>query len=100
MRPAELIRLSTGIENQIDSSGDLKPLPGKDSALFSISHRQTGDIRFFRYDLQGSVRGQIEALDPEVALKSHKAVRQILARYISCVSVSAGKGYHFAHSPS
>lgn len=100
LKPTKLIRLSIGIENQIDSSGDLKPVPGKDSALFSISHHETGYIKFFRYDLPFDVRRQIEALDPEVALKSHKAVRQILVQYTSCDSAFTGKGYYFAHSPS
>ena len=100
LKPIELIRLSIGIENQIDSSGDLKPVQGKDSAIFSISRHQTGHIKFFRYDLPFGVRRQIEALEPEVALKGHKAVCQILAQYTSCDSVFAGKGYYFAHSPS
>ena len=100
MKPTELIRLSIGIENQVDSSGDLKPLPGKDSALFSISHHQTGYSVFFRYDLPLDVRCEIEALDPEVALKDHEVVRQILARHVPCDSVFAGKGYYFAHLPS
>ena len=100
MKPTELIRLSIGIENQVDSSGDLRPMPGKDSALFAISHHQTGYTVFFRYDLPPDVRRQIKALDPEVALKDHKVVRQILARHVPCDSVFAGKGYYFAHLPS
>ena len=88
MKPTELIRLSIGIENQIDSSGDLKPVPGKDSALFSISHHQTGHIEFFRYDLPFDVRRQIVALDPEVALKDHSKIPS--ARL--CTSGSGGVG--------
>ena len=99
LKAAELARLSIGIENQIDSSGDLKPVPGNDSTIFSISRHQTGHIQFFRYDLPIDVRRQIETLDPEVALTGHKTVCQILAQYSSCDSVFAGKGYYFAHSP-
>jgi len=55
---------------------------------------------FYRYDLPPDARRQIEALDPEVALKDHGTVRQILARYAPCDSVFAGKGYYFAHLPS
>ena len=100
MNPTELIVLSIEIENQIDASGDLRPLPGKDSALFSISRHQSGYVRFYRYDLARNVRRQIEALDPEVALQDHKVVRGILAQYALCDTVFAGKGYHFAHPPS
>lgn len=74
LKSTELIRLSIGIENEVDSSGDLRPVPGKDSALFSISHHQTGYSAFFRYDLPLDIRRQIEALDPEVALKDHDKV--------------------------
>ena len=100
LKPIELIRLSIGIENQIDSNGDLRPLPGKDSVLFSISQHQNGYTVFFRYDLPPDVRRQIEALDPEAALKDHETVRYVLAQYTPCHSAFAGKGYYFAHFPS
>lgn len=100
MDPTELTRLSIGIENQIDASGDLRPLPGKDSALFSISRHQAGCAKFFRHDLPRNVRRQIAALDPEAALQDHEAVRRILARFAPCDTVFAGKGYYFAHLPS
>ena len=100
MKPPELIRLSIGIENRVDPSGDLRPVPGKNSALFSISRHQNGYIRFFRYDLPTAVRHQIEVLQPEMALQDHNIVRQILGRHTPCDSVFAGKGYYFAHLPS
>ena len=100
MKPPELIRLSIGIENRVDSSEDLRPVPGENSALFSISRHRNGYIRFFRYDLPSDVRHQIEALRPEIALQEHNTVRQILGRHSPCDSVFAGKGYYFAHLPS
>jgi GNAT superfamily N-acetyltransferase len=100
LKATKLIRLSIGIENLIDSSGDLRALPGKDSALFSISHHQTGYSVFFRYDLPPDVRRQIDTLDPEVALKDHETAQQILVQHTLCDSVFAGKGYYFAHLPS
>jgi hypothetical protein len=98
--PVELVALNIQIENETDANGDLRPLPGKESTLFTISHHPGGHIRFYRYDLPHHIRRQIEALDPETALRDHAAVRQILDRYVPCDTVFAGKGYHFARVPS
>jgi GNAT superfamily N-acetyltransferase len=98
--PTELIALNIEIENQIDASGDLRPLPGKESALFTISRHAGGHTSFYRHDLPHHIRRQIEALDPETALQDHEAVRRILGRYAPCDAVFAGKGYHFARVPS
>jgi GNAT superfamily N-acetyltransferase len=95
--PAELIQLSLEIENRIDPSGDLQPIPGKDSALFTISRYKSGYVKFFRYDIPSGIRRQIEVLDPEVALGDLGAVRLILAQHTSCDSAFAGKGYYFTH---
>jgi GNAT superfamily N-acetyltransferase len=100
MKPTELVRLSIGIENRVDANGDLWPLPGQASALFSISHHQAGYTRFYRYDLPPDVRCEIAALDPEVALQDHTVVRRILARHVPCDSAFAGQGCYFAHRPS
>jgi hypothetical protein len=100
LRATELIRLSIGIENQVDASGDLRPLLGKASALYSISRHQGGYVCFYRHDLPPQVRRQLEALDAEAALKEHALVRHILARHAPCDQVFAGKGYYFAHCPS
>jgi len=100
LSPTELVRLSIEIENQIDSGGDLRPVPGRDSALFSVSRHPTGYAAFFRYDLPRNVRRQIAALDPEAALQDHEAVRRILARFAPCDTIFAGKGYYFARRPS
>jgi GNAT superfamily N-acetyltransferase len=101
MRSAtELIVLNIEIENQIDTSGDLRPLPGKESALFAISRHAGGHLKFCRYDLPHHLRRQIEALDPEAALQDHEAVRRILGRYVFCDTAFAGKGYYFARVPS
>jgi len=100
LSPTELIRLSIEIENQIDSDGDLRPVPGKDSALFSVSRHRTGYAAFFRYDLPRSVRRQIAALDPEAALQDHEAVRRILAGFAPRDTAFTGKGYYFAQLPS
>ena len=67
-------------------------MPGKDSALFSVSRHQIGYSAFFRYDLPRNVRRQIAALDPGVALGDHEGVRRILARYAPCDTVSQGRG--------
>lgn len=100
MDPAALAVLSIEIENQIDASGDLRPLPGKDSALFSISRHQSGYLRFYRYDLPPSLRRQLERLGSEASLTDHKAVRRILSRHTACNTVFAGKGYHFRRRPA
>ena len=89
LSPTELTRLNVEIENQIDSNGDLRPRPGKDSALLVVSRHATGYATFFRHDLP-----------PEVALDDHQAVRQILAQHAPCDSVFAGRGYYFARPPS
>jgi RimJ/RimL family protein N-acetyltransferase len=100
LKATTLIELSIGIENQMDSRGDLVPLPGKDSTLFSVGRHETGYVRFFRHDVPLDVRRRIEALDPEVALRDHEAVRQILGRCASCDRVFTGRAYYFAHTPS
>jgi hypothetical protein len=100
LKAAKLIRLSIGIENRVGTDGDLRPVPGLASALFSISRHQTGYVRFYRYDLPPHVRHQIEALPPEAARQDHHVVRQILDRHTPCDSVFAGKGYTFAQPPS
>jgi hypothetical protein len=100
LKVTQLIQLNIAIENQVDASGDLRPLPGKASALFSISQHQAGVLCFYRFDLPPDVRRQLEALDPEAALHEHAVVRQILARHTPCDSVFAGKGSYFAHCPS
>jgi RimJ/RimL family protein N-acetyltransferase len=97
--PTELIVLNIAIENQIAPGGDLMPLRGKASTLFSISLQAGGQVRFYRSDLPRSIRRQIEALDPETALQDHEAVRRILDKYTSCDTVFAGKGYYFARTP-
>ena len=100
LSPIELTRLNVEIENQIDSNGDLRPRPGKDSALLVVSHHATGYATFFRHDLPPGIRRQIAALPPEVALDDHQAVCQILAQHTPCDDVFAGRGYYFARPPS
>jgi GNAT superfamily N-acetyltransferase len=92
--------LSIGIENHINSKGDLVPVPGKASALFSISRYQAGYIKFFRHDLPVDIRHQINVLDPDTALNDHKVVCQILDGHIPCDGVFAGIGCYFDHLPS
>jgi len=42
----DLIRLNVEIEHDIDSDGNLLPLPGKESALLSISRHQDGYVTY------------------------------------------------------
>jgi hypothetical protein len=98
--PTELIRLSIALENDLDPRGDLRPLPGRDSALFSISRHAGGHLALFRYDLPQDVRQRIAALSPDRQLYDHETVRQILAQHLCCDSVFAGRAYWFAHSPA
>ena len=96
----DLIKLSLGIENKIDSQGDLMPLPGRDSTLFAISRHQTGYCVFFRHDIPQDVRRNIGSIGPENALNDHETVRKILAKHIPCDNVFAGKGYYFKLTPT
>jgi hypothetical protein len=98
--PTELIRLSVGIENRIDAQGELWPVPGKASTLFSVSRHQAGYARYFRHDLPTAVRREIEGLDPEVALQDQRLVCGILGQYTPPDGAFAGRGYVFDKPPS
>jgi len=100
MNAVDLIRLNIEIEHTIDSNEDLVPIPGKESALFSISRYQDGYVTYFRYDIPAEIREQIAALGPDAALNDHVTVRRVLACYTPCKEVFAGKGYYFAHIPA
>jgi hypothetical protein len=95
----ELIRQNIEIENEITPEGDLKPLPGKESALFSINHYKDGYVAYFRYDIPSSIRERIRSLSPEQALHDFETVSQILAEYVPCGKVFAGHGCYFANIP-
>jgi GNAT superfamily N-acetyltransferase len=100
MNPVDLIRLSIEIEHIIDSNGDLVPIPGKESALFSISQYQEGYATYFRYDIPAETREQIAAFGPEEALNNHQTIRRVLACYTPCKEVFAGRGCYFTHIPA
>lgn len=97
---ADLVRLNIEIENKITPDGDLIPLPGKESALFSISRHKDGYVTYFRYDIPSSIGERIRSLNPEQALYDYETVRQILAEYVPCSKVFAGHGCYFVHVPT
>lgn len=99
MRPVDLIRLSIEIENKIDANGDLIPIPGKDSALLSVSLHQDGYLIHFRYDIPTEIRRRVLSLGPEAMLTDHARVKRMLGQYTACERIWAGEGYYFARVP-
>lgn len=99
MNALDLIKLNVEIENEINASGDLIPLPEKESALLSVNRHQDGYVTYFRYDVPPEIRNEILALDPARALHDHQTVQRMLARYTLCQKAFTGKGYYFAHVP-
>lgn len=98
----ELIRLNVGLENRINLSSDLFPLPDSDPkqvAQFIIACHSGGCERFFRYDLPVPIREKLSRLEPEQALYDYELVKGILAKDRPCKDVWGGKGYVFRNSP-
>jgi ribosomal protein S18 acetylase RimI-like enzyme len=98
----ELIRLNVGLENHIELSGHLFPLPDSDPAQvahFVIARHSGGCERFFRHDLPVPIREKLTQLDPEQALYDFELVKSILAEDKPCKDAWGGKGYVFSHIP-
>jgi ribosomal protein S18 acetylase RimI-like enzyme len=98
----ELIHLNIGLENRIDPSDNLFPLPDSDLAQvahFVIAQHSEGFERFFRHDLPLPIREKLTNLDPEQALYDFELVKSILAEDKPCKDVWGGKGYVFRHIP-
>ena len=99
MKATDLIRLNVEIENQINTDGDLIPLSGEDSTIFTISRLAADYVLFFRHDVPLEIREPIKVMGPEKALNYHETVRRLLARFTPCGDVFTGKGYYFARAP-
>lgn len=98
----ELIRLNVGLENRMDSSDNLFPLPDSDPAQvahFVIARHSEGCERFFRHDLPVPIREKLTNLDPEQALYDFELVKRILSEDRPCEDTWGGKGYVFKHIP-
>jgi GNAT superfamily N-acetyltransferase len=98
----ELIRLNIGLENQINSSGNLFPLSALEPdkvAHFIIAQHSEGCEKFFRHDLPIPIREKLTNLHPEQALYDFELVKQILSEDKPCKDAWGGKGYVFRHIP-
>ncbi|MGA7923843.1 MAG: GNAT family N-acetyltransferase [Thermoplasmata archaeon] len=81
MLPRVLIRIRTLLEFGIDAEGDLYAFPwmeNPDVPRVTVLRHSLGHVVYFRRDVPGEVRRQIEMIGPDSAFETPERVRQVL----------------------
>jgi len=97
--PANLIKLNLELENYIDEKGDLHPLEGKDTCLFSINKHKNGYIYHFKHIISSELRSYLSNLNPEILMFEHDKIRKMLDQFIPCKNVQVFIGCYFNYLP-
>lgn len=97
--PEELIKLNLELENHINQDGDLNPLEGKNACLFQISKHEKGYEYYFRKNLPEELRIELRDLTPEIVMKDHDQIINIINQYTLCIKAQEFISCFFAHIP-
>jgi hypothetical protein len=75
----ELIRIQIELEYQLDSNGDLVPIPGSDEqARFILYRHAQGYERFFRHELSVTQRALLDEMEPGLVFEDPSIAASIL----------------------